>query len=237
MPLPELPTFHLELCRDLVIERPVVQVTEDDVTEAFRTLARSTPELGDPRDFNALARLLGFDDALALRREVRSQLQRQNEDAVAKILRLRVLNRLLERFEYEPDPSAVREEVASLVRDAEELGQQLTPHKVEQLVEPLARHRVKSAALVRSLARALHIEPADEQIVAALRRHAELYRDPEAVLAHLEQSAAAAKPVIDELVENMVVEGVLRHARVIEQPRSMDELAHELERAVAELDR
>jgi FKBP-type peptidyl-prolyl cis-trans isomerase (trigger factor) len=228
------PPFDLKRCRDLTIERPVVEVLEDDVTAAFRTLARSTPELADKGDFQALARLLGFDDALSLRREVRTQLERQAQDMTARLLRQRVLQPLLESFQPAADPAAVRLEVASLVREAQDLGQHFPPGKVEQVVVPVAEMRVRSAALVKSLANALGLEPSEAQILRALERHAESYRDPDAVLAHLKRSTAAAKPVVDELVENLVVEGVLRHAQVVDKPTSLDDLALEIHRLAAE---
>ena len=229
------PPFNLDHCRSLVIVRPVVEVREDDVTEAFKALADNTPELEDKRDFNALGKLLGFDDALALRREVRAQLERQSEDAVAKILRLRVLKGLLAGFAYEPTEEAVRLEVASLVRDAEELGQQLSPHKIDSVVTPLARKRVAGAALVKSLAEALDVHPSKEQIHSAFERYAELYRDPRAVLELLETSSVAAKPVVDELIENRVVEKVLAIAQVTDQPLSLQVLAEHLEQVALEL--
>ncbi len=227
--------FDLDRCRDLAFERPVVQVTEDDVTEAFRSLAEHTPGLEDKRDFNALARCLGLADALALRREVRAQLERQSQDAVAKILRLRVIQTLLEHFDHEPDPAAIKREVASLVRDAEELGQQMTPDRVEALVEPLAVRRVMAAVLVRGLAEALPVKPSDQEIREAFRRHAELYRDPDAALERLMSSTAAAKPVVDELIENRVVEGVLALANVSERLMSLREVVEELERVAMQI--
>lgn len=234
-PEAELPPFDLDRCRALVVDRPVVEVREDDVTEAFKALADNTPELQDKRDFQALAKVLGFEDALALRREVRAQLERQSEDAVAKILRLRVLKSLLAGFEHEPADEAVRLEVASLVRDAEELGQQISPRKIDTVVVPLARKRVLGAMLVKNLADTLDVRPSREQVRVAFERHAELYRDPSAVLALLQSSSAAAKPVVDELVENMVVQKVLALARVTDQPLSLQELAQQLERVALEL--
>ncbi len=231
----KLPPFDLDRCRHLAIVRPVVEVREDDVTAAFKALADHTPGLEDKRDFHALARLLGIDDALALRREVRSQLERQSEDAVAKILRLRVLKALLAGFDQEPTEEAVRLEVASLVRDAEELGQQLSAHRIDTVVTPLARKRVLGAMLVKSLVEALDVHPGREQIRSAFEHHAELYRDPRAVLDLLETSSVAAKPVIDELVENLVVEKVLALARVTDEPVSLQILAEQLERAALEL--
>jgi FKBP-type peptidyl-prolyl cis-trans isomerase (trigger factor) len=224
------PAFDLDRCRDLVFDRPVVEVLEDDVTAAFRSLAEHTPGLEDKRDFHALARCLGFADALALRREVRAQLERQGRDAVAKILRLRVIQTLLEHFDHEPEPAAVQREVASLVRDAEELGQQMTQPRIEAVVEPLAARRVIAAMLVRSLAESLHVEPSDQEVLEAFQRHAELYRDPGAVLERLMHSTAAAKPVVDELVENRVVEGVLALANVSERSMSLQQVVEELER-------
>jgi trigger factor len=231
----KLPSFDLDRCRHLVIVRPVVEVREDDVTAAFKALADNTPGLEDKGDFNALARLLGVDDALDLRREVRSQLERQSEDAVAKILRLRVWKGLLAGFDQEPTDEAVHLEVASLVRDAEELGQHLSPHKIDTVVTPLARRRVVGAMLVRSLVEALDVHPSREQVQCAFEHHAELYRDPRAVLELLETSSVAAKPVVDELVENLVVEKVLALARVTDQPVSLQTLAEQLERAALEL--
>lgn len=227
------PPFDLHRCRDLAFERPVVKVQEDDVTAAFRSLAQHTPGLEDKRDYNALAQRLGLADALALRREVRAQLERQSQDAVAKILRLRVIDTLLAGFDHEPEPAAIKREVASLVRDAEDLGQQMTQHKIETVVEPVAVRRVMAAMLVRSLAEALHVEPSEHEILEAFRRHAELYRDPDAIFDRLTNSTAAAKPVVDELVENRVVEGVLALATVSERPMSLQEVVEELERAYA----
>lgn len=221
--------FDLSHCRRLSIERPAVEVREDDVTEAFRTLAEATTQLQDKRDFQALAHHLGFNDALAVRREVRAQLERQRDDAVRHILRLRVLGSLVRDFPYEPTEEEVRLEVVVLVRDAEEIGQQLSDKRVRDVIEPLARKRVISSALVRELAQQLSALPNEEETLAALEHHAELYRDPEAVLTHLRQNSAAAKPVVDELIEDRVVAAVLELAQVTEQTLSLRDLASEFE--------
>jgi trigger factor len=212
----------------------VAEVLEADVTAALKTLAATCTELDDKRDFNALAGHMGFDDAIALRREVRAQLTRRTEDAVARILRMRVLQELLPRFDQRADGAALRLEVASIKRDAEDSGQPLTDEELEALV-PLAAKRVVGAMLFGSLAKALSIDPSQDQINTAIERHAAQYQDPEAVREHLEQDSSAAKIVLNELIQDLVVQAVLELAQVTDRPMTQEELMEELQIAALEL--
>ncbi|MDW8479757.1 MAG: trigger factor [Xanthomonadales bacterium] len=125
-------------------------------------------------------------DLARFRAEVRANLERELEDALAALLRREVLDRLLAAApEFELPASMVEDLAAELARGEDG---KVSAERLRE-VEATARRRARGAVLLRRIARAAGIvAPDPERLRRALARIASTYEDPkgaaELLLAH-----------------------------------------------------
>ena len=185
------------------------------------------PEIDD-----AFAQSFGVADGGvdALRGEVRANMERELADGLRAALKQRVMEALLAGNEVEELPeSMVREEVGrAMQRRREELERsgidpqqiELTPDRFEGPV----RRRIALELIVAEIVREHRIELDHARVRARVETIASTYQDPARVLDWYYADRTRLSGIESVVFEEQVVEWVLDHARITDEPSSFDRI-------------
>ena len=198
-------TFGVKVHR---VEEPVLPDVDDEFAESFG-VAEGGVE--------------------ALRREARANMERELGDGLRALLKQRVMEALLAGDDIELPESMVRDEVArAMQRRYEELersgiGQEnieLSPDAFEAPV----RRRIALELVVAEIVREHRIELDRARVRARVEMIASTYQEPATVLDWYYSDRSRLAPIESFVFEEQVVEWVLEHAQVTDEPTSFDRI-------------
>ena len=156
------------------------------------------------------------------RLNVRENLERELETAVAAVTRDRLLDALLERHPVEVPESMLAEELAraGLGRGADEAP----GRKVPEAAQEGARHRLRQGLMLAHIVADLDLSPNPSAVRAEVERMAATYENPSQMIGWFYSEPSRLRPVESRLVEREAVEATLARVKVIDEPAEFDEL-------------
>ena len=165
----------------------------------------------------------------ALRREVRANMERELADGLRTVLKQRVMEALLAGNEIELPESMVRNEVARAMQGRrEELARSgVDPQHVEldpDRFEAPVRRRIALELLVAEIVKEHRIELDHTRVRARVETIASTYQDPAQVLDWYYSDRTRLSGIESFVFEEQVVEWILDHARIADEPSSFDRI-------------
>ena len=165
----------------------------------------------------------------ALRREVRANMERELADGVRTVLKQRVMEALLAGNEIELPESMVRNEVARAMQGRrEELARSgVDPQHVElepDRFEAPIRRRIALELLVAEIVREHRIELDHARVRTRVETIASTYQDPAQVLDWYYSDRTRLAGIESFVFEEQVVEWILDHAQIADEPSSFDRI-------------
>jgi trigger factor len=151
----------------------------------------------------------------SLRREVRENLERELKQAVTSILKVRIVNALVELMpDLEVPESIVRQEAASLAaRAAAAEGREADPEESSAFMEQAAR-RVRGGLLMGEIANQNAIRTDGTQVRKAIEAIAQTYENPTEVIQLYYGNQQLLSQVENQVLEAQVVDWVVENAKV-----------------------
>ena len=187
------------------------------------------PVLPDVDD--GFAERLGIADGgvESLRGEVRANMERELGEGLRALLKQRVMEALLTGDDIELPESMVRDEVARAIqRRHEELERSGIDHRHIELspdsFEAPVRRRIALELVVAEIVREHRIELDRARVRARAEMIASTYQDPAQVLDWYYSDRSRLAGIESSVFEEQVVEWVLEHARVTDEPTSFDRI-------------
>ena len=198
-------TFDVKVHR---VEEPVVPDLDDAFAEGFGVAGG------------------GVD---VLRGEVRANMERELADGLRTVLKQRVMEALLDGIEIELPTSMVRDEVVrAMQRRREELVRSgIDVQHVELQPEPFeapVRRRITLELLVAEIVKEHRIELDHARVRTRAETIASTYQDPAKVLDWYYSDRAHLSGIESFVFEEQVVEWILDHAQVTDEPSSFDRI-------------
>jgi trigger factor len=186
---------------------------------------RKLPELDDEfcRDYGVLEG--GVEQ---LRKEVRDNMERELEQNVRARLKQQLMDGLLAANPVDVPQSLVDAQVREMqIEAARRMGareaSQVPPP--EPFVEG-ARKRVALGLLIGELIKARGLKLDRERVDARLADLAASYPDPEQIIKAYRQNAEALRQVENLVLEDQVVDLLLEHAKVTNEPATFKDVMH-----------
>lgn len=170
----------------------------------------------------AFARELGIEEGGVeeLRRQVRSNMERELDEKVRADLKNQVMDALLGRNPVEVPSALLRQEIETLRRQAMEmLGVKDPAQFPDERFEEQARRRVALGLIIGAIVRERELKPDPERVAREIDRLAESYEEPELLKEYYRHNAEARREVEGKVLEDMLVEAVLEEAEVRDEPR------------------
>jgi len=191
-----------------------------------RIAAPKLPEVGAE-----FARQMGVEDGdlSKLRAEVRSNVEREVKKRIQIRVKEQVMQALLDAIPIEVPKSLVDMETQRLTHTA---AQDLAARGVDmkqvlfprERFEAQARRRVSLGLILAELVKTHGLQPRPEQLRAAIEDHAQSFERPEEVLKWYYQAPERLNEFESIVLEDNVVEWVIKGAEVEDQPVAFDEL-------------
>ncbi|MBX9964446.1 MAG: trigger factor [Burkholderiales bacterium] len=177
------------------------------------------------------AKSLGVEDGdlAKMRADVRSNLEREVKRRVQARVKDQALKSLLESATLEIPKALVDMEIERLMAQmADNLrGRGMKEDAMNmprEAFEPEARRRVSIGLVLNELVKQNDIKAQPDQVKAMIEDYAESYEHPEEVVRWYYQSGDRVREVEAVVLENNVVDWVLKHAKVVDQPTAFDQL-------------
>ena len=187
------------------------------------------PQVPDLDDAFAQSFGVGEGGVDALRGAVRADMERELADGLRRVLKRRVMEALLAGNEIELPESLVREQVARAIEhrrdELERSG--VGPEHVElspDAFEAPVRQRVALELIVAEIVREHGIEVDHARVRARVEALASTYRDPAPVLDWYYADRTRLAGIESFVFEEQVVEWILDHARLSDEPASFDRI-------------
>jgi len=181
----------------------------------LKTITVSEPQLPDIDE--EFIRSFGIDDGTveSLRREVRANLERELKQAVTSVLKVRIVNALVELMpDLEVPGSIVRNEAASLAaRAAASEGREADPEESAAFMDQAAR-RVRGGLLMGEIANQNDIRTDGTQVRKAIEAIAQTYENPTEVIQLYYGNQRLLAQVENQVLEEQVVDWVMENAKV-----------------------
>lgn len=192
--------------------------------EVHRVEEPELPELDD-----AFAESFGVSEGGldTLRGEVRANMERELADGLRRTLKQHVMEALIAGNEIELPESMVRDEVArAMQRRQEDLARsgidsqqvELTPDMFDEPV----RRRISLDLLVAEIVKEHRIEIDHARVRARVESIASTYQDPARILDWYYSDRERLSGIESLVFEDQVVDWVLEHAQVVDEPTSFD---------------
>ncbi len=170
-----------------------------------------------PEIDEAFAREFGVEEGGVeeLRRQVRSNMQRELEEKIRSDLKAQVMDALLERNPVEVPSSLVEQEIKTLREQTMQmLGVQDPEQFPDERFEEQARRRVALGLIIGAIVRERELTPDPERVAREIDRLAESYEEPELLKEYYQRNAEARREVEGKVLEDMLVDAVLEEAEV-----------------------
>jgi trigger factor len=201
-----------------------------------RTVARAEP----PKDADDLATIVGFDDAAALRADIRQRLQAEAEQAGYTATRQAALDALLEANAVELPDALVREDVKqTTMRVAQNMRQQgLQPDKsmfedpeFQKEVRGRAERGLKLSVLLQAVRNETGIEVTEDDIEAELAAQAKQYPEEqhEEFKRWMRGQPERMQELADQLLERKCIAYIVDKAKARKQAKGLSEWQAEQE--------
>jgi trigger factor len=175
------------------------------------------PELDDD-----LAKTFGVEDLAALRREVRTNMERELNAAIRARTKDLVFDKLLEKVDLEVPSSLVKNEVDALVKNANSTAEKLAGDKGR--AEQEARRRVALGLLVGEIVKANQLPLDEAKVRETIESIAASYEKPEEVVGWYYKNPEMLEGIKTFVMEAVVVEWIVGKIKVTDKTVSFDEL-------------
>jgi trigger factor len=200
-------------------------------TASFEAIAKSVHEPHLPEVDEAFARSLGIADGsvATLREEIAGNLRREAKRRVQVKVKEQVMQGLLDTTPFDVPNSLVAMERHALrdkaVNDLKARGMKEQDIRLgEDIFDAQARRRVALSLLLNEIARANGIRAEGEQVKAMVEEFAQSYEDPSEVVAWYYQDANRLREAESLVLEENIVNWVLEHAQVTDEPVTLEAL-------------
>ena len=165
----------------------------------------------------------------ALRREVRANMERELADGLRTVLKQRVMEALLAGNEIELPTSMIRDEVArAMQRRREELERSgIDPQQAAlepDMFEAPVRRRIALELLVAEIVKEHRIELDHARVRTRVESISSTYQNPAQVLDWYYSDRTRLSGVESFVFEEQVVEWILDHAQLSDEPTSFDRI-------------
>ncbi len=204
-------------------------------TARFKVEVEKVEEAHLPELSSELVKEYGVEsgDIEEFRREVMANLERQLKNALTEETKARVFDALYRRHPIPVPEALIKQEMqrllAPLAKALKQDAALLNQLPLEGIKEN-AKKRVTLSLLLAKILQANQIQPDPERVRQKVEELAQNYEEPEQVVnwyyAHPEQLAQVENSVLEE----QVVEWILRHAKVTEEPISFEDLMKQQQR-------
>ncbi len=177
-----------------------------------------------------LARAFGVTDGSVgkMRDEVRDNLTREVEERIARVMRQRVMEALVEVNQIELPRALVREEVHNLVETEASMrahrGVTVAEKSDPSKFEAEARRRVALGLIVYEVVRANQLKPDEDRVRGKIEKMAAAYQDPKALVQWYYGDRKRLQQVESLVLEEQVVETLLESATIEDQSTDLDGL-------------
>jgi trigger factor len=168
-------------------------------------------------------------DTETFRREVRSNLERELENALRARLRNEVGSKLAATYADIEVPKVLETaEAESLVRAAMPnlSGEQAIPPAALEAAQPIAHQRVIAGLLLRQIAQSNNLRVDNRKVTERIAKIASTYEEPEQVVELYRNNPQMMDNVRTAVLEYQVSEWVADHADATEVSLSFDEVMH-----------
>ncbi len=168
-------------------------------------------------------------DTETFRREVRSNLERELENALRARLRNEVGSKLAATYADIEVPKVLETaEAESLVRAAMPnlSGEQAIPPAALEAAQPIAHQRVIAGLLLRQIAQSNNLRVDNRKVTERIAKIASTYEEPEQVVELYRNNPQMMDNVRTAVLEDQVSEWVADHADATEVSLSFDEVMH-----------
>jgi len=224
-------TFDVKFPQDY----PAKALAGKDAT--FAVTVKSVEAPGAVTIDDEFAKTLGMESLAKLRDAVRDRIQREHAAASRQKLKRALLDQLDERHKFEPPPSLVEQEFASvwsaLENDLKRQGRSFadegtTEEEARAEYRAIAERRVRLGLVIAEIGEKNNIKVADEQLTAAVVEQArQLPGREQQVWDYYRKNPEALAALRAPLFEDKVVNFLTELAQVTEKPVSREELFKE----------
>ncbi|RTZ61000.1 MAG: trigger factor [Gammaproteobacteria bacterium] len=183
----------------------------------------------EPEIDKAFVRSFGVEDGKekSLRAEIKRNLEREARSRLSRKLKEAVMDALLEQNALEVPKVLVEQEISNLVGSTQAQGVNIEDPAQRAVFEGAANRRVKLGILLANLAKQAKLEASDEQVEAKLAEMAQTYEDPEEFIKYYKSQPSEMEAVRSMVLEDVVVEHLMKDARVSEKKVKFSDLVAE----------
>lgn len=200
-------------------------------TASFEVVAKSVHEPHLPEVDEAFARSLGIADGSlsTLREEIAGNLRREAKRRVQAKVKEQVMQGLLDATPFDVPNGLVAMERHALrdkaVNDLKARGMKEQDIRLgDDIFDTQARRRVALSLLLNEIARANGIRAEGDQVKVLVEEFAQSYEDPREVVAWYYQDANRLREAESLVLEENIVNWVLEHAQVADEPVTLEAL-------------
>ena len=214
---------------------PVAGLAGKDATFAVTVKAVEAP--GAVAVDDEFAKGLGLESLAKLKDAIKDRIQREHAAASRQKLKRALLDQLDERHKFEPPPSLVEQEFASVWSQIEDDLKQrsrtfadegTTEEKAKEEYHAIAERRVRLGLVIAEIGEKNNIRVTDEQLRAAIMDQVRQFPGQERqIFEYYQKSPNALAALRAPLFEDKVVDFLIELAEVTEKPVSKDELFKE----------
>ena len=200
-----------------------------EFTVTVKTVSKAVlPELDE-----AFFSQLGFSEGglEGFRGEIRKNMERELRQALKSKVKTQVMNGLLENNPLEVPKALIGNEVNRLrIQAVQQFGGKMKPENLPaELFEEQARRRVSLGLLVAELVKQNELKPDETRVRELISEMAAVYQEPEQVVAWYYENSEQLGEVRSVVLEEQVVDTVLKQAKVTDKTVSYEEAVKPLE--------
>lgn len=197
-------------------------------TATFDITVKAVEEARLPAVDPAFAKKFGIEDGSVekLREDVRSNMERELNQALKSKIKQQVMDALVERHQFDLPDALVKSEINRLREDAEKRfgGAEQTQPLPDSLFEEEARRRVRLGLVLRHLIDARGFEVERERVEQELDNMAATYEDPEEVKQYYRTQPQAMQNLESIVLEDQVVDWVVEQGKVTDKPTTFQDV-------------
>ena len=197
-------------------------------TATFDITVKTVEEARLPDVDAAFAEKFGIEDGSVekLREDVRSNMERELNQALKSKIKQQVMDALVERHGFDLPEALVKSEINRLREDAEKRfgGAEQTQPLPDSLFEEEAKRRVRLGLVLRHLIDDKGFEVDRERVEQELDNMAATYEDPEEVKQYYRTQPQAMQNLESIVLEDQVVDWVVEQGNVTDKPTTFQDV-------------
>ncbi|MDH5471629.1 MAG: trigger factor [Gammaproteobacteria bacterium] len=160
-----------------------------------------------------------------LKKDIRTNMERELKTKVQTVLKNNVMDALLKANDITVPKALIDDEAANLQKQMSQAGQlQGNMTLPKDLFEGEAKRRVSLGLLIGELVKAAEIKVDAERVKAKIDDIAATYEDPQEVINHYKSNPQLMSGIEAMTMEDMVVDWVVNQAKVKDVAKSFDDL-------------